>query len=606
MKRHAIALLAFAVSAAAQEIRTTQIASGIPDPTDIQSANDGSGRLFLAQQNGIVRLFRGGAVGVRPFLDISSKTRAGGERGLLGLAFPPGFAQKQRFYVNYTDLNGDTIIAQYRVSSDPDVADPASETVLLKIDQPFANHNGGQLSFGPDGYLYIGMGDGGSAGDPFGNGQNSGVLLGKLLRIDVESNPGSVRVPPDNPFVNTAGARPEIWAYGLRNPWRFSFDRATRDLWMADVGQDSYEEVDVQPASSRGGENYGWDRMEGMHCYAGGCDMQGLTLPVAEYPHSQGCSVTGGFVYRGRLSPGLRGIYLYGDFCSGRIWGVERQGGTWVNRLVLASGFSITTFGEDEAGELYVANANNGGVIHHIEGSLAPRLNAAGVVNSASFTPGLTPGSLATAFVAGVLDDSGAVSAPGLPLPATLGGVSVTVNGVNAPVLAVANRNGQEQVNFQAPFELRGQSAATVAVTRDGRASTAVSVPVADVQPALFTSDGSAAVVVHNADFALVTAQRPLVPGEFAVVYATGLGRVQNEPVTGAAAPLAPLAATTGNVRLTLGGQPCDVQYAGLAPGFIGVYQVNFRVPQNAPGGTQDLAVAVGSSTSPAAKVPVQ
>ncbi|HMC59562.1 MAG TPA: PQQ-dependent sugar dehydrogenase, partial [Candidatus Solibacter sp.] len=277
MRYWLIAGLGLVMGGSAQEIRTTQIASGIAAPTDIQSANDGSGRLFLVQQSGMVRIFHGGAVSSRPFLDISAKTHADGERGLLGLAFPPGFAQKQRFYVDYTDLNGDTTIAQYRVSPNADVADAASETVLLKIAQPFANHNGGQVRFGPDGYLYIGMGDGGSGGDPFGNGQNRGALLGKLLRVDVETDPARVRIPPDNPFVNVAGARPEIWAFGLRNPWRFSFDRATGDLWIADVGQDSYEEVDFQPASSHGGENYGWNLMEATHCFGSNCNPPGLT-----------------------------------------------------------------------------------------------------------------------------------------------------------------------------------------------------------------------------------------------------------------------------------------------------------------------------------------
>src|SRR5882757_5385514 len=210
----------------AQEIRTVQVASGISSPTDIQNAADGSGRLFLAQQNGLIGILKNGAVLSTPFLDIRSKTRADGERGFLGLAFPPGFAQSQRFYVDYTDLNGDTIIAQYRVTANPDLADPASEIVLLKIAQPFANHNGGQVRFGPDGYLYIAMGDGGSGGDPQGNGQKLSTLLGKLLRIDVESDPGRVNIPAVNPFVRTAVARGEIWAYGLRNPWRCSFDRA--------------------------------------------------------------------------------------------------------------------------------------------------------------------------------------------------------------------------------------------------------------------------------------------------------------------------------------------------------------------------------------------
>ena len=299
---------------------------------------------------------------------------------------------------------------------------------------------------------------------------------------------GRCGFPPDNPFVNTAGARGEIWAYGLRNPWRFSFDRATGDLWIADVGQDTYEEVDFQPAASRGGENYGWNRMEGLHCYQAGCQMQGLTLPIAEYSHAAGaCSVSGGFVYRGRVSPGLRGIYLYGDYCSGQIWGVERQGNGWTNRQLLASGFTITTFGEDEAGEVYVANAGNGSV-HHIEGSRAPRFSAASVVNAASFAGGMVAGSLATVFAAGVRDDAGTSVADRVPLPNVLAGVSVTVAGIAAPVYSVSNVNGQEQVNFQVPFAVAGRSTAAVIVTRDGQASASVDVPVTAVQPGVYTS----------------------------------------------------------------------------------------------------------------------
>ena len=309
------------------------------------------------------------------FLDIRSKTSADGERGLLGLAFPAGFAQKQRFYVDYTDLSGNTVIAQYRMAAGGQTADAASETVLLKITQPFSNHNGGQVRFGPDGYLYIGMGDGGSAGDPMGNGQNLGVLLGKILRVDVESEPGTLHIPASNPFANTPGLRGEIWASGLRNPWRFSFDRDTRDLWIADVGQGTYEELDLQPAASRGGENYGWGRYGGHALLPGGaCRTEGLTLPVFEYTHAAGdCSVTGGFVYRGQQSPGLRGLYLYGDYCTGKIWALEPQGTAWSNRLVLSSGLAITTFGEDEAGEIYVANGP-AGTVFRIEGSTAPRL----------------------------------------------------------------------------------------------------------------------------------------------------------------------------------------------------------------------------------------
>ncbi|HXA50966.1 MAG TPA: PQQ-dependent sugar dehydrogenase, partial [Candidatus Acidoferrum sp.] len=487
--------LLLASCAFAQEIRTVQVAAGVAGPTDIQTPGDGSGRLFIVQQSGTIRILKNGTVLPTPFLDIHTKITSDGERGLLGLAFPPGFAQKQRFYIDYTDLNGNTVIAQYRVTANPDVADPASEIALLHITQPFTNHKGGQVRFGPDGYLYIAMGDGGSGGDPMGNGQNLNALLGKLLRIDVESTPGQVRIPPDNPFVNQAGARGEIWAYGLRNPWRFSFDRANRDLWIADVGQDTYEEVDLQPAASHGGENYGWNRMEGLHCFTAGCSMQGLTLPVAEYSHAGGaCSISGGFRYRGNLSPGLRGTYIYGDFCDGRIAGLEWTGSAWASRLLLATNFGITTFGEDEAGEVYVADAK-AGTIYRIEGSRAPRFNTASVTNPASFAGGMVAGSLATVFAAGVRDAAGASVASQLPLPGSIGGVSVTVAGIAAPVYAIANVSGQEQVTFQVPWAIAGRTTAPVIVTRDGNASAAVDVPVIAIQPGVFVDNGRAVVV---------------------------------------------------------------------------------------------------------------
>ena len=602
MRHSAIAFL-LALPLWCQEIQTVRIVNGLSAPTDIQNAADGSGRLFIVQQAGLIRVMRNGALVSTPFLDIRNKTTLDGERGLLGLAFPPGFATKQRFYVDYTDLNGDTIIAQYRVSANPDVVDASSEIVLMKIAQPFANHNGGQVRFGPDGFLYIAMGDGGSGGDPLKNGQNLGALLGKLLRIDVESDPGHVRIPGTNPFVNTAGARGEIWAYGLRNPWRFSFDRATADLWIADVGQDTYEEVDFQQASSRGGENYGWNLMEGLHCYLPGCVQQGLTLPIVEYTHDGGnCSVTGGFVYRGRLSPGMRGIYLYGDYCSGRIWGIERQVGGWSNRVLLSSGFLIPTFGEDEGGEVYVANAGDG-AIYRIDGSHAPRFTSSAVVNSASFVSGIVPGSLVTVFAAGVRDDPGSLVAPQLPLPASLGGVSVTVGGVAAPIYFLSNANGLEQVTFQAPSALTGRSSAPVVVTRDGAASAPAEVAVLAVQPAVYTTNGKQAIVVHAADYTPVNAARPLTPGEYAFVYASGLGAVSNPPADGAPAPSSPLSVALADIRVTIGGAPCEVQYTGLAPGFAGVYQVNFRAPAGVSAG-QELVVSAEGSGSPPVRVP--
>ncbi|MCC6347777.1 MAG: PQQ-dependent sugar dehydrogenase, partial [Nitrospirales bacterium] len=273
------------------KVSFTLKAGGVEAPTHISAAGDRSGRLFVTEQRGRVRIIKGGTLLKTPFLDISAKVSCCGERGLLSAAFPPGYAAKKYFYVNYTDRSGDTVIARYRTSSDPDAADPKSEQVLLTIRQPYANHNGGLLAFGPDGYLYIGMGDGGSAGDPHNNGQHPGALLGKMLRIDVESGGLPYGVPGSNPYVNREGYRPEIWAMGVRNPWRFSFDRLTGDLYIADVGQELYEEVDFQPAASRGGENYGWNVMEGMHCFkAKECNRKGLVMPAAEYGHAEGCS----------------------------------------------------------------------------------------------------------------------------------------------------------------------------------------------------------------------------------------------------------------------------------------------------------------------------
>lgn len=351
------------------QISLVKIADGFSNPTHIGNAGDGSGRLFVVEQAGTIQVIKNGAVSSVPFLDISSRVLSGGEQGLFVIVFPPGFGQgKRHVYVNYTGIegNGDTFISRFGLSDDPDAADPANEQILLRIDQPYSNHNGGQMAFGPDGYLYIGMGDGGSAGDPSGNAQNPGSLLGKMLRIDVESSPtGTYAVPPTNPFVAAAGYRTEIWALGLRNPWRFSFDRATGDLFIADVGQNAHEEVDLQSAGSGGGENYGWNIMEGFECYnSASCDTTGLTSPVLTYGTDTdgNCSVTGGFVYRGQEFFELQGLYLYGDYCSGRIWGLRLIDGVWKNQLLLDSDLSISTFGEDEAGNLYVADHAGGGI----------------------------------------------------------------------------------------------------------------------------------------------------------------------------------------------------------------------------------------------------
>lgn len=341
----------------ASSISLTPFVSGLSQPVAITQAGDGSGRLFVVEQGGTVKIVRNAAVAPQPFLNITGLVKAGGEQGLLGLAFPPNFAVRQSFYVNYTNRTGvgNTVIARYAVGADPDQANLGSGAELLTFTQPFANHNGGQLAFGPDNLLYIGSGDGGSSGDPLGNAQDTASQLGKILRLDVLSGP-TVVIPPGNPFGN------EVWAYGLRNPWRFSFDRQTGDLYVADVGQGTREEIDFLAAGSGTGANFGWNIMEGSLCFLapGLCSSAGLVLPVAEYDHSAGdCSVTGGYVYRGS-NPSLRGTYLYGDFCSGRIWGLRSNGSAWENRLLLDSELLISTFGEDEAGELYVADYGTG------------------------------------------------------------------------------------------------------------------------------------------------------------------------------------------------------------------------------------------------------
>jgi glucose/arabinose dehydrogenase len=325
------------------------------------------------EQGGTIRIILdNGVVLPTPFLDLASlnppRLVAGGERGLLSVAFPPGFAGKQHFYVYYTRaVDNAILVARYRVSAgDPNVADPASEGEILVVPHPeFGNHNGGQLAFGPDGYLYIGTGDGGGGGDRDNNAQNPLSRLGKLLRIDVESDAIPYGVS-GNPFVGNANFLPEIWALGLRNPWRFSFDRGTGDLYIGDVGQGDFEEIDVQPAASAGGQNYGWNLMEGDRCYPPGtvgCDRTGLALPVFVYDHSLGCSVTGGHVYRGSAFPSLQGVYLFGDLCSGRIWGIRKNGAAWDNALLATTTLTITTFGEDESGNAYVANYANGDLL---------------------------------------------------------------------------------------------------------------------------------------------------------------------------------------------------------------------------------------------------
>jgi glucose/arabinose dehydrogenase len=345
------------------------LATGLQKLTDLKEAPDGSGRLMLLEQVGLIQVMnKTGAVEPEPYLDIRDRVGSqGSEQGLLGLAFHPQFQQNGFFYVNYTDKNGDTHIARFTAAGSAVFVDPATEKQLLMVKQPFPNHNGGGLFFGPDNNLYIGLGDGGSSGDPRNNAQSLNTLLGKMLRIDVNSG-DPYGIPADNPFAK-GGGLPEIWAYGLRNPWRFSFDAQTRDLYIADVGQNKWEEIDFVAAGSPPGLNFGWKYREGANSYAGDPPTNlKLVEPVWQYDHGQGCSVTGGGVYRGSLIPELQGTYLYGDYCSGTIWGLKRGAdGKWQNQELFQSGAFISSFGQDLSGEFYLLDQKGSQVLRLVK-----------------------------------------------------------------------------------------------------------------------------------------------------------------------------------------------------------------------------------------------
>ena len=337
--------------------RWTLVGDSFQKPLDLTHAGDD--RLFVVEQAGRILIIKDGQVLPTPFLDIRDRVNnSASEGGLLGLAFHPEYDTNGHIFVNYTGENGDTVISRFQVSSQPNQADPDSELILLHIQQPYANHNGGGLKFGPDGKLYIGTGDGGSGGDPLGNGQRLDTLLGKLLRIDVDGDQ-PYAIPSGNPFVQGEGL-PEIWAYGLRNPWRFSFDRFDGDLFIGDVGQNIWEEINFQPSGSPGGVNYGWNLREGEHPFASETTA-GLTDPVAEYSHQFGCSVTGGVVVRSPSHPSWNGVYIYGDYCTGIIWGLlQSEGGLWEETQLFDTSFTIASFGEDAAGEVYLIDYKGG------------------------------------------------------------------------------------------------------------------------------------------------------------------------------------------------------------------------------------------------------
>ena len=336
------------------------VASGLGPLTYLTAPPGDTGRLFLVEQSGRIRIVKHGVLLSAPFLDIHTLVTNGSEQGLLGMAFYPDYTTSGRFIVSYTSptgsqSGGQSILARYTVSADPDVASSTADRILLTVDQPYTNHNGGMITFGPDGYLYFGLGDGGSGGDPLGTGQDRTDLLGSMLRIDV-SGPGGYTIPPTNPYATSTTFAHELWNYGLRNPWRFSFDRSTGDLYIADVGQNLVEEVDVAPASSGGGENYGWNEVEGNECYTSGCNMSLYVAPVITYTHADGCAVIGGYVYRGSAIPTLAGTYFYTDECGGWMRSFRWIGGVATGPLSwpALSTSGPQSLGQDARGELYV------------------------------------------------------------------------------------------------------------------------------------------------------------------------------------------------------------------------------------------------------------
>ena len=353
------------ITVAAREVTPTLqlVATGLSAPLYVTAPASDTGRLFVVEQPGLIHVIRNGTLLATPFLDIRSLVSFTGEQGLLGMAFDPSYSQNGWFFVDYTDVTGTIQVVRYSVSADPDLADLGSAQTILSVSHPtYANHNGGMVTFGPDGYLYIGTGDGGSPGDVAGNAQDSTRLLGKILRIDV-SGGAPYTLPPTNPFIGRSGA-PEVWAYGLRNPYRFSFDPQTGDLYLPDVGEDAWEEVNVQPSTSGGGENYGWSVMEGAHCFRppSGCATAGLVVPVFEYAHGpadvNGCAIIGGYLYRGTRLPALAGRYFFGDLCAGWVKSFRLQNGSatdlvdYTSQLGLHPG--LTSFGRDARGELYL------------------------------------------------------------------------------------------------------------------------------------------------------------------------------------------------------------------------------------------------------------
>jgi uncharacterized protein (TIGR03437 family) len=702
----------------ASQLRFPRIEGFNDVPTSITNAADGSGRLFVTTQQGWVWIIKDGESLPTPFLDIRTRASHGDERGLLSIAFDPAYEDNGYFYAYYTDLDGHSVVSRFEVSEDPDIAAPSSETLVIGIEQPFPRHNGGQLQFGPDGYLYIGTGDGGGTGDPGNRAQNLSLLLGKILRIDVHGG-APYGIPAGNPFRFQQGARDEIWAYGLRNPWRFSFDRETGDLFIGDVGQDSVEEINVQPAHSGGAENYGWRLMEGGQCYnpPAACQDSALVSPALAYGHdTNGRSVTGGYVYRGDDFPQLDGLYFYADWVTKQLFFARKSGATWTNQGAVDSGHKISAFGEDERGELYIADWS-GEAIYRIEADhprptlqsivpnevmaggasftmtltgtnftsysevlwnnkprptmlvskttlqaeipatdiakkgmaavtvrnpqpggrtsasmtfmieappvIVPEIFEGGVGGAAGITAlsGVVAGSIASVYGLNLATES--VGAAVVPLPTSLGGgmLHMTPQSLalrfNGEVAVPQFYSAPGQQNVQIPWEMEGFNSATMTATLGVEQSVPINVEIVPYNPGLFSTNaqgfGQGSIQIVGADGLLAgpispfTVARPAKKCEYITIWATGLGAVTHTPDTGAAALVDPLSYTTTVPEVTLGGVPAPVFFSGLAPGFVGLYQVNVKVPEEAPSGNAvDVILTLGGVASNAVTMAIE
>lgn len=663
-----------------EDVEFELVASGIPQPTHITNAGDGSGRLFVVSQFGEIRVIDDGELLDESFLDLRQKVRCCKEYGLLGLAFHPDFASNGRFFVQYSAINGDNILSSFLVSDDDaNLADPASEKVLLRVPQPTSNHHGGQLQFGPDGMLYVALGDGGVPSAA----QNPLTLYGTILRIDVDV-PDGYAIPSDNPFLSTPGARGEVWVYGLRNPWRFSFDRTTGDAFIGDVGESAAEEINRRPYGGIGGENFGWNVIEGHDCMATptACGNLQLVPPIFTVSHAPyNClALIGGYRYRGPSYPQLDGLYFFGDFCRKAVTVLRENASGWEEFATFANVGSLSSFGEDENGELYVTdlsgsvrkliaptpkpeltrlstaqlavgapaaeiilggsnfvpgaagswnsdprpttwinstavrlalaaedletpgtakidvanpgpggNSNAGLEVTVVDSSgLAPAVSAGGVVNGASYetSAGIAPGSIISVFGTQLasVEEVAALN----PLATVLGAGSVLIDDAHYAALFYSSA---AQYNVQVPWDLAGEGSHRLQVRVGGVLSDPQSFELVPYSPALFSADGTgrggaAAIIAGTASVAApegaFPGSRPVRPGEFLTLYGTGFGPVSNTPRNGAPGLAFPLSLTLTQPTVRIQGEPVLVAYSGLAPGYVGLYQINVQIPESA------------------------